>query len=171
MSKEKKPFKETDFGKFISKAGKSIPDVLAVGGELLTGDVGGAIDKVGQILKGNATKNEENRKLFLEFEMNKMQFEKDVLELEVRDRESARNREVEVAKTGKKDYMMFITGITGLVSFLALVYVILFKGVPSENEKLVYHLLGVVEGVALTIFAYYFGSSKGSSEKNEMIKK
>ena len=78
--------------------------------------------------------------------------------LEVEDRDSARKREVEIMKTGAKDWMMNLTGIVGLFSFLFLVYAIVFITVPEHNKELMIHTTGIVEGIVLSIVGYYFGS-------------
>jgi hypothetical protein len=77
---------------------------------------------------------------------------------EVQDRDSARNREVEILKTGSKDWMMNVTGIIGLSSFAFLIYAIVFITVPEHNSELMIHTTGIVEGIVLSIVGYYFGS-------------
>ena len=79
--------------------------------------------------------------------------------LEVADRDSARNREIEVAKTGKKDFMMTLTGVVGLLSFAFIIYAVVYVPSVLENDLFV-HLMGMVEGVVISnIFAYYYGTS------------
>jgi hypothetical protein len=167
-----KKFNETGFGKFLAKAGDTLKDkggdILGIGIKVATGNVSGAISDVTDMLKGDDSP--EAKQLLNEFEIEKQKFEIEMYSLEIKDRESARNREVEIKKAGGNDIMMVITGSVGLLAFLTIVYTILFRTLPEGNEKLVYHLLGVVEGVSVTMFAYYFGSSKGSKEKNEMLK-
>lgn len=167
--KEKKQFKETKFGKFLNKAGQSVPEILNVGGKILTGNIGGAVQEVGNILNKKANHDKEAEKLLQEFEVFKLEYEKELYELEVEDRNSAREREVEMAKSGKTDWLMYATGITGLGTFVALVYSVLFRELPES--AIVHQLIGLVEGVAITIFAYYFGTSKSSKDKDEIIKK
>lgn len=90
-------------------------------------------------------------------------------QIEVQDRESARQREIEMAKTGKADWFMYVVGAVGLLAFILLVWAILFKEVPASNKEVFIHLIGIVEGVAMTIFAYYFGTSKSSNDKTKLI--
>jgi hypothetical protein len=93
------------------------------------------------------------------------------LALIVQDLESARTREVELAKVtgGKHDYMMLATGFTGLLSFIAIVVAVLFMPAVQDN-KLFMHLMGIVEGVVIgNIFSYYYGTSKSSQSKDKLI--
>ncbi len=80
-------------------------------------------------------------------------------ELEVADRDSARKREVEVKKTGDSDFMMLATGLSGLASFIFIIYAVVYEPGVLENDLFV-HLMGMVEGVVISnIFAYYYGTS------------
>ena len=85
--------------------------------------------------------------------------------MEAADRASARNREVELAKaTGKSDWMMIITGIVGLTSFLFTIYAVVYIESVRENELFI-HLMGMIEGVVIgNIFAYYYGASVKKNE-------
>ena len=79
--------------------------------------------------------------------------------LEVEDRDSARKREIEIAKTNRKDYMMQLTGIVGLLSFAFIIYAVVYVPSVTDNDLFV-HLMGMVEGVVISnIFAYYYGTS------------
>ena len=79
--------------------------------------------------------------------------------LEVADRDSARKREVEIAKTNKQDWMMLATGLTGLSSFIFTIYAVVYIPSVLENDLFV-HLMGMIEGVVISnIFAYYYGTS------------
>lgn len=90
---------------------------------------------------------------------------KEMYELEVRDRESARTREVEVKKAGKQDWMMFITGVVGLASFVFTIYAVVYVENVRENDLFI-HLMGMIEGVVIgNIFAYYYGTSSQDRKK------
>lgn len=90
----------------------------------------------------------------------------EIYELEVADRDSARRREVEIAKTGRFDLMYNLTGIVGLGAFVFIVYAIVYLEIPKENKEVWIHLIGICEGIALSIFGYFFGSAiKESKDK------
>lgn len=84
---------------------------------------------------------------------------------EVADRDSARDREVEIAKSGKEDWLFSLTGVVGLAAFAVVIWAILALDIPEDNRDLFYHLIGIVEGVSLSIFGYYFGTSMKDNKK------
>jgi len=89
----------------------------------------------------------------------KQRLKKELYEIEVADRDSARRRETEIKKAGGQDWMMFITGIIGLLSFVFMIYAVVYIPSVSENDLFV-HLMGMIEGVVISnIFAYYYGTS------------
>ena len=146
MSKNKKPFKETGLGKFLLGAGSTIIDVVgdALPDKGLLGVVKNLIDKDPDLNEDQ--KSEAHNRLV------------ELYRLEVEDRDSARKREVNLRKYGT-DWMFNLTGIVGLTAFAFLVYTVVTTEVPASNKEIFIHLLGIVEGVALSIFGYYFGSA------------
>ena len=87
-----------------------------------------------------------------------------IFELEVQDRDSARKRETEVVKYNKYDFLFHLTGIVGLAAFAFIVYAIVYLAIPEANKDIWIHLIGIVEGVVLSIFGYYFGSSMKNNQ-------
>ena len=146
MPKDKKPFKETGLGKFLLGAGSTIIDVVGdvLPDKGLLGVVKKLIDKDPDL--SNDQKAEAHDRLV------------ELYRLEVEDRDSARKREVNLRKYGT-DWMFNLTGIVGLTAFVFLVYTVVTTEVPASNKEIFIHLLGIVEGVALSIFGYYFGSA------------
>ena len=144
---DKKPFRETKLGKFLlgskSSMGEAIGDLLPDSGLL------GVVKKLIDTAPDLTTEEKEQAHRHLV----------DMYDIEVRDRESARRREVNLRKFGT-DWMFNATGIVGLLSFAFLVYTVVTTQVPESNKEIFIHLLGIVEGVALSIFGYYFGSAK-----------
>lgn len=94
------------------------------------------------------------------------------LELRLKDVDSARRREVERAKAlGKEDQMMKISGMTAMFLFVVILVSAVFApalGIES-NKEIIFHVLGVMEGIALTIFGYYYGNAR--KEKSEKLEK
>jgi hypothetical protein len=145
----KKPFKDTKVGKFLMK---KLPDLA---GAALSG---GPLAAIGTLIEGDANISpEEKRELHNELV--------EMYELEVADRDSARNREVEMAKSGKFDFLFNLTGLVGLGAFGVVVWAILSLEIPESNKELFYHMVGIVEGVVLSIFGYYFGTSMNDKNK------
>ena len=144
--KNKKPFKETGLGKFLLGAGSTIIDVVgdALPDKGLLGVVKNLIDKDPNLSEDQ--KSEAHDRLV------------ELYRLEVEDRDSARKREVNLRKYGT-DWMFNLTGIVGLAAFAFLVYTVVTTQVPESNKEIFIHLIGIVEGVTLSIFGYYFGSA------------
>jgi|TARA_B100001939_G_scaffold27578_2_gene22075 hypothetical protein len=88
----------------------------------------------------------------------------DIYKLEVADRDSARKRQSDMIKAGAKDWLFNVTGLVGLAAFGFLVLSIVFLEVPATNKEIFIHLIGIVEGVALSIFGYYFGAAVKSDK-------
>jgi hypothetical protein len=143
----KKKFKDTKIGGILSKLA---PGVLDVAGDLLP-DAG-----VLGVVKNLIDKDESIPPQDKEMLHNQL---KELYKLEIEDRDSARKREVEIAKTGKIDYMHDFTGIIGLGAFCFMIYAIVYLEIPSSNKEVWINLIGIVQGIVLSIFGFYYGSA------------
>ena len=140
----KKKFNETKVGKFIL--------------EKLPGFVSGALPENGVL--GVVKNLIDNDPAITPEEKAQMHEELvQLYELEVADRDSARKREVEKAKTGGFDLMFNLTGIVGLSAFCFIIYAIVYLQIPESNKEVWIHLIGISEGIVLSIFGYFFGSA------------
>jgi hypothetical protein len=140
----KKPFKETKVGKFLL--------------EKLPGFVAGTLPDKGVLgIVKNLIDNEPDLTLEDKAQMHQELIQ--MYELEVADRDSARRREVEKAKTGGFDLMFNLTGLTGLGAFAFIIYAIVYLQIPESNKEVWIHLIGICEGIVLSIFGYFFGSA------------
>jgi hypothetical protein len=148
----KKPFKDTKLGKFLKE---KVPGVLDVVDDYFPPA------KVLTALVGKNLPPEDQ----IEFERLLLDHEREIYALEVQDRDSARNREIEIAKSGKADHLMYSAGYTALITFMVMVYAVIWKPDGMEHSPLFHQLMGIIEGVALTVFGYYFGTSKRAEEK------
>jgi|TARA_B110000977_G_scaffold90045_1_gene119611 hypothetical protein len=147
METTKKKFKDTKLGKFLAKVA---PKVLGIAGDLLPD--AGVLGMVKNLIEKDPGIPPADKAIALSMA-------KEMYELEVKDRDSARNREIEVKKTGSKDIMMLATGITGLSAFIFIIYAVVYEPTVMDNDLFV-HLMGMIEGVVISnIFAYYYGTS------------
>ena len=161
--KKKKLFKDTKLGLFLKE---KAPKILDAVGDALPDE--GVLGIVKNLLDTEPAMTPEERaesqRLFHELTLEEEK-------LRVADRDSARNREIDFVKaTGKRDYMQALVGLIGLTIFGFLVYAIIFVDIPVENREAVIHIIGVIEGVVLSIFGYFYGTSKGSSDKTNIFK-
>jgi len=85
------------------------------------------------------------------------------LTLAVQDRDSARKREVGASDSTNKVLAFVIVG-----SFVALVGSTLL-GYAKVESALAGTLVGYLSAKAEQVLAYYFGSSKGSAQKTELL--
>ena len=140
----KKKFKDTKVGQFILK---KIP-----------GFVGNILPQKGVLgVVKNLIDNEPELT-----SQDKIQLHNELIELyelEVADRDSARKREVEKAKSGGFDFMFNLTGVIGLGAFAFIIYAIVYLQIPESNKEVWIHLIGICEGIVLSIFGYFFGSA------------
>jgi hypothetical protein len=171
MTQEKKAFAETGFGKFVGKAGKLLPQILDVGLQVATGNISGAISSVSDALKKEAETNVQAKQLLMELEQNQLNWALEMERIHAADRDSARNREVAMAQTGKKDWTNSLLAVVAVLAFGFALYVVAYRTIPAANREMFIHILGIIEGGMITqVFQYYFGSSSGSKAKTDMLR-
>lgn len=86
------------------------------------------------------------------------------------DIQSARSREVELTKaTGKWNIPLYI--LAGLITlgFFGTIIALFNVSLIAINKELIIYTVGGLQSAFITIVAYFFGSSKGSSEKNNLL--
>lgn len=140
----KKKFKDTKVGQFILK---KIPGFI---GDILPEK--GVLGVVKNLIENEPSISPEQKK---ELKKELIEFYK----LEIADRDSARKREVEKAKSGGFDFMFNLTGVIGLGAFAFIIYAIVYLQIPESNKEVWIHLIGICEGIVLSIFGYFFGSA------------
>jgi hypothetical protein len=80
------------------------------------------------------------------------------------DRDSARKREIATGDhTNRNIAYAYTTG------YFALLLGILYFGIRPEIESLINVLVGILSAAQASIMGYYFGSSKGSTEKTLLL--
>ena len=139
---EKKKLKDTKLGDWFRN--KEPQDLDAIGD---LGPGGQAVKAIGALIDASTVSDVE-----------KMEAKALLAQEEAEDRASARSREVEFVKaTGGRDWMQTAVGGFGIVAFILMIAWAM-NGV--EEREVYFHLLGVVEGVAVTIYGYYYGAAK-----------
>ena len=144
MDDNRSKLKDTKLGKWFANRSPKVLDAI---GDIVPG--GQAIKAIGALI--DATTESETERQHAHYLL---------LEAEAEDRANARQREVDFTKaTGQRDWMQTAVGIVGMVAFILMIW---WATQGVEEREVYFHLLGVVEGVAVTIYGYYYGSSKGS---------
>ena len=69
-----------------------------------------------------------------------------------------------------KNAPMYILAAIIVTGYFALLVLLVKNGVPKGNETLFNTAMGTLLASFATVVAYWFGSSKSSSDKNEMLK-
>ena len=138
MDKTKKPFWETNLGKIVSSVSGVLPKK-------------GVLGLIKNVINGDSSLTPEQKAEALKEAV-------EAYRVEVSDRDSARNREVNSKRYGT-DWMMTVTGVVGLTAFVFIVYTVVTKEVPEKNREIFIHMIGIIEGIILSIFGYYYGSA------------
>lgn len=149
--------RDLKIGKFLLK---KAPDILDVVDDYLP-----PVKILTELLKGKELSPEDQREITRLLQ----EYETEMYRIEVSDRQSARNREIEISKTDKFDLMFHAVGISCLSAFIFMLGTLTFRVIPPENREILIHILGIIEGAVMTLVAYYFGTSKSSSDKTKML--
>jgi len=165
-----------DWKKIVGSIAPGI--ATALGGPL----AGTAVRELGKKLLGkdNATEEEVATAVtgmaaadYVKLKEIDAQFAKDMAaagikleEIDAGDRASARARQIAM-----KDHTPTVMGFLLLVGYLGAQAFMLFRTLPAGNESIVMRSLGILETLTVMVVAYYFGSSRGSRAKDEIINK
>ena len=70
-----------------------------------------------------------------------------------------------------KDLFMYVLGGLIVLAFFALLALLVFNGIPEQNESLLNIAIGSLLAAFATVVGYFYGSSKSSAEKTEIMNK
>jgi hypothetical protein len=88
------------------------------------------------------------------------------------DVQSARNMAVETTKaTGKRDIYLYVLASVIVGGFFGLVGILIFRSVPQDASGVIFTLFGSLAAGFGAVISYFFGSSKGSVDKTELLAK
>lgn len=92
------------------------------------------------------------------------------LEMRLSDTASARQRQIEHEKaTGKADINIYILAWLIVAGFFTLIAVLMNVELPGTNKEAVAILIGAVSAGFGAVWQYFFGSSKSSWEKTNLM--
>ena len=102
-----------------------------------------------------------------EFKLKQREQDIDELKARLGDVQSARSREVELVKTtGKREANQYILAWTVIIGFFCLIAALMRTSLPAGVSEVTFMLFGALATGFGTVLNYFFGSSKGSAEKN-----
>jgi ABC-type siderophore export system fused ATPase/permease subunit len=148
--------------------------IFSGGAGELVDKVAGAVDRFVQTKEEKAEAQLELQKVInSHLEVMEQEATKQ-LEIQQKEMESARNREIQIAVADKAPLINKIVTPILALSVVALTfilfYILMFKQVGNEKDIIIY-VLGVLSAVCTQVISYYFGSSQGSAQKQSQIDK
>ena len=150
------------FKEFLQKAGKVVPDVIQIGGNIVGGNYIAAVKNVGNLLKKESEKNEQAKELYQEFELKKLEFEQELEKLYLEDKKDARSL-YKVDNSLQKIFAITFLSLYIVLSFVILsgLYLISIQGLKLDNYvvSFVSTLHGGMSMKVGTIVDFLFGSS------------
>jgi hypothetical protein len=113
-------------------------------------------------------KLQSDKKLVAEFQKLIIESEKEIETAILKDRESARSRDIAFINSGrhnKRADIMVIAAALGLVACLAVIC-LFNKSLPGEAIGIISTVAGIFGSCLKDAYAFEFGSSRGSKEKD-----
>ena len=88
----------------------------------------------------------------------------------LKDTQSARQREIEMAKaTGKKDINLYVLAWLVVVGFFSSIGVLTFVTLPPDSSGVVFILFGALVAGFGSVMNYFFGTTKSSGDKTTLL--
>ena len=88
------------------------------------------------------------------------------------DTADARKREAEIVKaTGSRDWVQAYIAVALTTGFFAMIGSLFVIEIPADNQRILDLLVGALVGSFASLVGYYFGSSTGSKNKENLLKR
>ena len=164
----KKPFRETRVGEFLQS--KGFNTVLSAVGAVFP--VASVLGNVKDLVLGDPKWKElspVDQAQFLELHALAVK----ELDLVLQDTANARAREVDLVRSGKSNLTQNVLAFVGVFAFFTAAGYMLVRGLgqmTSEQSFIIGNVTGILAAIAKDIYQYYFGSSKGSKDKTDLLK-
>lgn len=69
-----------------------------------------------------------------------------------------------------KEGYMYVLGVIIVMGFFLLLYLLVYQQIPVENKDILNIVVGALIGSFTTVVGYFYGSSKGSADKTNLLK-
>jgi len=114
-----------------------------------------------------------NPELLAQFQTHLASINADLEKAYLADRQSARARDVELAKAGRSNHRADLMVGAVVVGLIACIGVLAFyrQSVPGEVVGILSTIAGIFGSCLKDAFAFEFGSSRGSKEKDDLLAK
>jgi hypothetical protein len=108
--------------------------------------------------------------LFARFQGDMMRLDAELEEKQLADRADARARDMGLRKLGRANYRADILALGAFITLAGLVSAMLFIPLPSGGTRdLLMLLAGALVAIVKDVYAFEFGSSRGSKEKQTLL--
>lgn len=152
-----------------------IQNLFGGGAANLVDSLGNAIDKVSTTKEEKLQLELEERKAERAYQLESQRLQLDEKKAYLQDTASARDMNSRVQETVNASWLSknitpLLAGVTVFLAFV-LFYIFAFKTVDVASKDIVIYILGVLSAIVSQIFSFYYGSSIGSQDKSDQIKK
>lgn len=149
--------------------------ILSGGASQLISSVGGVIDN---LTLSKEEKLELSNKLTEEInrhdEATQLAAQKEI-DAYLADTQNARGENTKIQESANASWLAknvaYILDLTFIAAFLTMLAIIFYRVVPEENKELFYMGFGSLLSYVGTILVFHRGTSQGSKDKSEAIKK
>jgi len=125
-----------------------------------------SIERIGEMLQDSPDLNEDEKAEAAEL----VQQELELYRIDAEDRANARNLQIEALKQSDNFSKRFVYYMAAFWSIVGAVYLFLVTFTDVTNEAHANTIIGFLLGtIVATIINFFFGSSKGSKDKNELL--
>lgn len=165
----KKKFKETKVGQFLNGVAPTIIDAV--------GDAFPPVKILSALFEGQEVTPEQKKEftqLLKEYELKEYELFLQEQKMAYEDTASARAMQMKALEQDDRFSKRFIYWLAAGSLFLGFSYIffITFSQIPVENQRFADTILGVVITLVMgTIYTFFFGSSKGSWDKTNLLNK
>lgn len=131
----------------------------------LLGDEAASMDDLAVAIEGAGSEQlAELAKLDREFAARMKELGIEKYRVDADDRASARQRQATM-----KDWTPAVLGALVVLGFFGLLVALMFLDIPTSSESIIKILVGVLGTVTVQVMNFFFGSSAGSSRKNDIL--